>query len=174
MDIRVCMDENEVYLPDKPEQGNPFQSKVIMIMQKKPTAISEPPAEETEAQRFARILSRSDFKPLKALFDNLRVAVVAMQEAIVTTGTYRNFLDKLGYRLVVVNQIHEQDCYARIGPAGGIRAVLPIHDIATYSTMVTLVNLDSTVSTTSNSVDFYDEQIARFKVLLMNKSGDAA
>jgi G3E family GTPase len=73
-----------------------------------------------------------------------------------------------------VKQIHEQDCYARIGPAGGIRAVLPVHDVATYSTMVTLVNLDSTVSTTSNSVDFYDDQIARFKVLLMNKSGDAA
>ncbi|HEY1789961.1 MAG TPA: hypothetical protein VGJ73_17580 [Verrucomicrobiae bacterium] len=130
--------------------------------------------EETDAQRFVRILSRSDFKPLQALFDNLRAAIMVMQDAIVTTGTYRNFLDKLGYRLVVVKQIHEQDCYARIGPAGGIRAVLPVHDVATYSTMVTLVNLDSTVSTTSNSVDFYDDQIARFKVLLMNKSGDAA
>jgi hypothetical protein len=72
-----------------------------------------------------------------------------------------------------VKQIHEQDCYARIEPAGGIRAVLPVHDIATYSTIVTLVNLDSTVSTTPNSIDFYDEQLARFKVLLMNKSGDA-
>jgi hypothetical protein len=142
------------------------------IIPKKPAAISKP-LEETDAERFARILSRSDFKPLKALFDNLRAAVTVMHEAIVTTGTYRNFLDKLGYRLVVVKQIHEQDCYARIGPAGGIRAVLPVHDIATYSTMVTLVNLDSTVSTTSNSVDFYDTQLAGFKVLLMNKSGDA-
>jgi hypothetical protein len=142
-------------------------------MPKMPTIISAASAVETEAQRFVRILSRSDFKPLKALMDNLHVAVVVMHDAIVTTGTYRNFLDKLGYRLVVVRQIHEQDCYARIGPAGGIRAVLPVHDIATYSTMVTLVNLDSTVTTTSNSVDFYDEQLARFKVLLMNKSGDA-
>lgn len=143
-------------------------------MPKKTAGISKPLAvEETDEERFARILSHSDFKPLKALFDNLRSGVVAMHEALVTTGTYRNFLDKLGYRLVVVKQIHEQDCYARIGPAGGIRAVLPVHDIATYSTMVTLVNLDSTVSTTSNSVDFYDAQLARFKVLLMNKSGDA-
>jgi hypothetical protein len=144
------------------------------IMPKKPTTISEPVAEETDTQRFERILSRSDFRPLKALFGNLHAAIMVMQEAIVTTGTYRNFLDKLGYRLVLVKQIHEQDCYARIGPAGGIRAVLPVHDIATYSTMVTLVNLDSTVSTTSNSVDFYDEQLARFKILLMNRSGDAA
>lgn len=142
-------------------------------MPKKPATITAPSAVETEAQRFVRILSRSDFKPLKALMDNLHVPVMVMQEATVTTGTYRNFLDKLGHRLVVVKQIHEQDCYARIGPAGGIRAVLPVHDIATYSTMVTLVNLDSTVSTTSKSVDFYDEQLARFKVLLMNKSGDA-
>ncbi len=153
-------------------KGN-FSIQVIMIMPKKPTTISAPSVVETDAQRFARILARSDFQPLKALFDNLSAAVVAMQEAIVTTGTYRNFLDKIGYRLVVVKQIHEQDCYARIGPAGGIRAVLPVHDIATYSTMVTLVNLDSTISTTSNSVDFYDEQLARFKVLLMNRSGDA-
>lgn len=142
-------------------------------MPKKPTMISAPSAVETEAQRFVRILSSSDFKPLKALMDNLQAPVMVMQEATVTTGTYRNFLDKLGYRLVVVKQIHEQDCYARIGPAGGIRAVLPVHDMATYSTMVTLVNLDSTVSTTPDSVDFYDEQLARFKVLLMNKSGDA-
>lgn len=152
---------------------NHFPSKVITIMSKKTTVISAPSVEETEAQRFVRILSRSDFKPLKALMDNLQAPVMVLQEATVTTGTYRNFLDKLGYRLVVVKQIHEQDCYARIGTAGGIRAVLPVHDIATYSTMVTLVNLDSTVSTTTNSVDFYDEQLARFKVLLMNKSGDA-
>ena len=145
-----------------------------MTMPKKTAIINEPSAVETEAQRFERILSRNDLKPLQDLFSNLHTVITIMQEAIVTTGTYRNFLDKLGYRLVIVKQIHEQDCYARIGPAGGIRAVLPIHDIATYSTMVTLVNLDSTVSTTPNSVDFYDEQLARFKVLLMNKSGNAA
>lgn len=145
-----------------------------MIMSKKPAVTSTRPPPETDEQRFVRILSRSDFKPLKALFDNLRVAVMVMQGAIVTTGTYRNFLDKLGYRLVVVKQIHEQDCYNRLGPGGSIRAVLPVHDIATYSTMVTLVNLDSTVSTTSNSVDFYDDQLTQFKALLMNKSGDAA
>ncbi len=144
-----------------------------MIMIKKPTAANAPVADETETQRFVRILSRDQFKPLKAVFDNLGRAILAMQGAIITTSSYRNFLDKLGYRLVLVKQIHEQDCYSRLGPAGGIRAVLPVHDIATYSTMVTLVNFDSTVSTTSNSADFYDNQLSQFKVLLMNKSGDA-
>jgi hypothetical protein len=142
-------------------------------MTKKPAVASPPPVEETETQRFERILARDEFKPLKALFNGLGREVLAMQGAITTTGSYRNFLDKLGYRLVLVKQIHEQDCYSRLGPAGGIRAVLPVHDIATYSTMVTLVNFDSTVSTTPNSVDFYDEQLAQFKVFLMNRSGDA-
>jgi hypothetical protein len=142
-------------------------------MIKKPIATSPSPVSESEPQRFERILSRDQFKPLKAVFDNLGSAMMAMQGAIITTNSWRNFLDQLGYRLVVVKQIHEQDCYLRLGPAGGIRAVLPVHDLATYSTLVTLVNFDSTVSTTSNSVDFYDDQLAQFKVQLMNKSGNA-
>jgi len=144
-------------------------------MNKKSVAVASPPlAEETETQRFERLAARAEFKPLKALFTGLARDVLAMHGALVTTGSYRNFLDKLGYRLVLVKHIHEQDCYDRLGPAGGIRAVLPVHDIATYSTMVTLVNFDSTVSTTPNSVDFYDDQLAQFKVLLMNRSGNAA
>jgi len=132
-------------------------------MIKKPGAIASPPSvEETETQRFERLVARAEFKPLKALFTGLAREVLAMHGALVTTGSYRNFLDKLGYRLVLVKHIHEQDCYSRLGPAGGIRAVLPVHDIATYSTMVTLVNFDSTVSTTPNSVDFYDELLGQF------------
>lgn len=142
-------------------------------MIKKQAVASPSPVEETETQRFERILARDEFKPLKAVFNGLGREVLAMHGAITTTGSYRNFLDKLGYRLVLVKQIHEQDCYSRLGPSGGIRAVLPVHDIATYSTMVTLVNFDSTVSTTPNSVDFYDEQLAQFKVFLMNRSGNA-
>lgn len=143
-------------------------------MIKKPTVADlSPVVSESEQQRFERILSRDLFKPLKAILDNLAVAFLAMQGAIITTNSYRNFLDKLGYRMVLVKQIHEQDCYSRLGRAGGIRAVLPVHDVATYSTMVTLVNFDSTVSTTPNSIDFYDDQLAQFKVQLMNKSGNA-
>jgi len=134
----------------------------------------KPAADETEPQRFERILAREQFKPLKNVLDNLGIAIPAMQAAIVTTNSWPMFLAKLGYRLVVVKQIHEQDCYSRLGRAGGIRAVLPVHDIATYSTMVTLVNYDATVTTTSKSVDYYDDQLAAFKVQLMNKSGNAA
>jgi hypothetical protein len=130
-------------------------------------AANQPATSETEQQRFERILSRDQFKPLKAVFDNLGMAVPVMQGAIITTNSYQMFLAKLGYRVILVPQIHEQDCYSRLGPAGGIRAVLPVHDMATYSTLVTLVNYDSTVTTTPKSVDFYDDRLAEFKTQLM-------
>lgn len=128
---------------------------------------------ETEPQRFDRVLSRAEFKPLKAVFDNLGKHSTAMIAALITTNSYPTFLGKLGYRLVIEKQIHENDCYSRLGPQGGIRAVLPVHDTATYSTMVTLVNFDSTVTTTPKSVDYYDDQLAEFKTQLMNRSGNA-
>jgi|GEM_PF-555911 hypothetical protein len=127
---------------------------------------------ESEQQRFARILARPEFKTLKAVFDGLNVAPSLMLAAIVTTNSYQMFLAKVGYRVVVVQQIHENDCYFRLGPKGGIRAVLPVHDTATYSTMVTLVNYDSTVTTTLNAVDFYDDLLAEFKTRLMSRSGN--
>ena len=136
-------------------------------------AANLPPVSESEQQRFERILSRDQFKPLKAVFDNLGISVQVMQGAIITTNSYQMFLGKLGYRVIVVKQIHEQDCYSRLGPAGGIRAVLPVHDMATYSTLVTLVNFDSTLTTTPKSVDYYDDQLAEFKTQLMNRSGNA-
>ena len=134
---------------------------------------SQSPAEETEQQRFERILARSQFKPLKDVFANLGIEFPLLQGALITTNSYQMFLGKLGYRVIVVKQIHEQDCYSRLGPKGGIRAVLPIHDMATYSTLVTLVNFDSTLTTTAKSVDFYDDQLAEFKTQLMNRSGNA-
>ncbi|MGB7769909.1 MAG: hypothetical protein WBN22_13790 [Verrucomicrobiia bacterium] len=140
-------------------------------MAKKP-AISLPSSDptlvnETVEQLFDRILARDQFKTLKAVLDELQADATAMHGAIVTTNSYQNFLSKLGYRVILVPQIHEQDCYSRLGPAGGIRAVLPVHDIATYSTLVTLVNYDSTVTTTAKSVDFYDSRLAEFKTQLM-------
>lgn len=130
------------------------------------------PIGETEQQRFDRVLARDEFKPLKAVLDNLGSVTSLMNAAIVTTNSYQTFLGKLGYRTVLVKQIHEQDCYSRLGPAGGIRAVLPVHDTATYSTMVTLVNYDSTVSTTFNAIDYYDDQLAKFKTQLMSRAGN--
>ena len=95
-----------------------------------------------------------------------------MNAALITTNSYQMFLAKLGFRVEVVKQIHENDCYSRLGPQGGIRAVIPLHDTATYSTMVTLVNYNSSVTTTNKAVDFYDKQLADFKQQLMNKSGN--
>jgi len=126
-----------------------------------------PAGDETEQQHFDRILSGSELKPLKAVLNELHRDQAVMRGAIVTTNSYQNFLGKLGYRVVLVPQIHEQDCYSRLGPAGGIRAVLPHHDTATYSTLVTLVNFDSTLTTTPKSVDFFDHQLAEFKTRLM-------
>jgi hypothetical protein len=146
-------------------------------MIKKPAATvpaaHQPMVDETEHQRFERILSRGQFKPLKGVFDKLNIAIPVMLGAIITTNSYQIFLAKLGYRVIVVKQIHEQDCYSRLGPAGGIRAVVPLHDTATYSTLVTLVNYDSTVTTTPKAVDYYDNQLAEFKIQLMNRSGNA-
>ncbi|HXF10913.1 MAG TPA: hypothetical protein VN625_09020 [Desulfuromonadaceae bacterium] len=145
-------------------------------MNRKPVSIiaAEPPAiVETDDQRFDRVLSRPGFKPLRDVLKSLALSSVAMNAAIITTNSYQMFLAKLGYRVVLVKQIHENDCYSRLGTAGGIRAVLPVHDSATYSTMVTLVNFDSTVTTTPNSIDYYDGQLAEFKTQLMSKSGDA-
>ena len=130
-------------------------------------------AAETEPQRFDRVLAHAEFKPLKDIFDHLNMDSTLMNAALVTTNSYPMFLGKLGFRVVMVKQIHEQDCYSRLGVTGGIRAVVPLHDIATYSTMVTLVNYDSTITTTPKSVDFYDDQLAEFKSLLMNRSGNA-
>ena|ERR1035438_5582440 len=145
-------------------------------MIKKPAAthVASPAAEkETEPQRFDRILNRAEFKPLKAVLDHLSGDSAVKIAALITTNTYQMFLGKLGYRVSVVKQIHEQDCYARLGPAGGIRAVVPLHDSATYSTLVTLVNYDASVTTTAKAVDYYDAQLAEFKTQLMNRSGNA-
>jgi len=139
----------------------------------KTTSVGDPPADETDPQRFERILLRPQFKPLKGVFDNLGITVPLMLGAVITTNTYQMFLGKVGYRIIVVPHIHENDCYSRLGRKGGIRAVLPIHDTATYSTLVTLVNFDSTVTTTANSIDYYDDQLREFKTQLMNRSGDA-
>jgi len=146
-------------------------------MLKKPEATtpatSQATASESDQQRFERILLRPPFKELKAVLDNLGIAFPLLQGAVITTNSYQMFLGKLGYRVVVVKQIHENDCYSRLGPKGGIRAVLPVHDTATYSTLVTLVNFDSTVTTTANSVEYYDAQLTEFKTQLMNRSGNA-
>ena len=169
MDFLTDMNDNDPAPVQPGRTQAPFPTNIFMT--KKPATMKlmpdPPPSDETEQHLFDRILSQAEFKPLKAVLDELHIDQAVMQGAIVTTNSYSNFLVKLGYRIVLEKQIHEQDCYSRLGPAGGIRAVLPHHDIATYSTLVTLVNFDSTLTTTPKSIDFYDSQLAGFKTQLM-------
>ena len=165
------MNDNDDVPPGEPVR-NLFPTKMIKP-KNSTTPAANSPADETEQQRFERILLRPEFKPLKGVFDNLGIDVPLMLGAVITTNTYQMFLGKIGYRVIVVPHIHENDCYSRLGRKGGIRAVLPVHDTATYSTLVTLVNFDSTVTTTANSIDYYDDQLRDFKIQLMNRSGNA-
>src|SRR6266404_3314531 len=48
---------------------------------------------------------------------------------ILPVGIAAFLLGRLGYRLVFTKQIHVQDCYSRVGREGGIRAVLPYHEL---------------------------------------------
>jgi hypothetical protein len=145
---------NKIFMTNKPAHGRPKPEK--------------PAADETEQQRFDRVLGLTQFKPLKAILDSLRLDGALLRGALATTNSYPDFLGKLGYRLVQVQQIHENDCYARLGPKGGIRAVHPYHDTDSYNTFVTLVNFDGTVTTTPNAVGVFSTRLAEFKTQLLN------
>ncbi len=49
---------------------------------------------ETEQNRFERILSRSEFKPLKAVLIHLGADSLAMNAALITTNSYQMFLEQ--------------------------------------------------------------------------------
>lgn len=125
-------------------------------------------SKETEAQCFDRVIALAQFKPLKAILDSLRIESTVLRGALATTNSYPDLLGKLGYRLVQEKQIHEKDCYTRLGQKGGIRAVHPHHDTDSYSTFITLVNFDSTVATTPNAIVFFNAQLAELKTKLLN------
>ena len=117
-------------------------------------------------QKFETIISREVFTGLKAILDSLSPNRDALSAAVSDTNSYEELLGRLGYRLVFTKQIHVQDCYSRVGRDGGIRAVLPYHDIPTQSSLPTLVNLDSTVTATLKSVTFFNDLLTRLKAQL--------
>src|SRR5687768_4336434 len=80
---------------------------------------------ETKLQKFERHLTAAPFDGLKAIFAALSADREALCTAVHTAHSYEELLSRLGYRITLVNQIHIQDCYARVGPKGGIKAVLP-------------------------------------------------
>lgn len=121
---------------------------------------------ETTQQKFEKVLSRERFKGLKAILDTLSPNREALCDKVNSTNSYEELLAKLGYRVNLTKQIHVQDCYARVGPAGGIRAVLAYHDIPSHSSLPTLVHFDSSVTTTPNSSGFFNECLIALKTQL--------
>jgi hypothetical protein len=120
-------------------------------------------ASETRQQRFERILSQARFEGLKAIFERTSTDREALYGGILGTNTYEQLLARLGHKLVLTRQIHVQDSYSRLGPEGGIKAVLPYYDIPTQSSLPTLVNLDSSVTTTPKAVAFFDALLGELK-----------
>jgi hypothetical protein len=123
-------------------------------------------ASETKQQHFERVLSREPFKGLKAILDVLSPDREALSRGVDGTNSYADLLVRLGYRINLIHQIHVQDAYTRVGAAGGIKAVLPYHDIPTQSSLPTLVHFDSTVTTTPKAAGFFNQTLAALKTQL--------
>jgi hypothetical protein len=117
-------------------------------------------------QRFEPILSQPRFEGLKAILQRVSPDRDALYAGILSTNNYEQLLVKLGHKLVLTRQIHVQDCYSRLGRDGGIKAVLPYHDIPTQSSLPTLVNFDSSLTTTPKAAAFFDALLGELKKLL--------
>ena len=121
------------------------------------------PGIETKQQRCESVLSRKRFEGLKAILDCLSPDREALCQRLAEANSYEELLAGFGYRLTLTKQIHVQDCYSRMDAAGGIRAVLPYYDIPTQGSLPTLVNFDSTVTTTPKSASFFNEMLLELK-----------
>jgi hypothetical protein len=116
-----------------------------------------------DQQNFERVLSSEPFKGLQAILNSVAPNRALLCEAVNATNSYEELLTKLGYRITLTNQIHVQDCYQRVSQAGGIKAVLPYYDIPTHNSLPTLVNLDSTITTTPKSAAFFNQMLLALK-----------
>jgi hypothetical protein len=117
----------------------------------------------TRQQRFERILSQARFEGLKAILERLCAEREVLYAAILGTSNYEQLLARLGHKLVLTRQIHVQDSYTRLGRAGGVKAVLPYYDIPTQSSLPTLVNFDSTLTTTPKAAAFFEALLGDLK-----------
>ena len=118
---------------------------------------------EKRQQDFERLLSLEPFTGLKAILNSLSSDREALWEGVNSTNSYEELLARLGYRITLTKQIHLQDAFFKVAPAGDIKAVLPYYDIPTQSSLPTLINLDSTVTTTPKSAEFFNEMRAALK-----------
>jgi len=118
---------------------------------------------ETRQQNFERVLSNEPFKGLRVILDSIAPDRATLCEAVNAMNSYEELLTRLGYRITLTNQIHVQDCYQRVSQSGGIKAVLPYYDIPTQGSLPTLVNLDSTITTTPKSAAFFNQMLVTLK-----------
>ena len=121
---------------------------------------------ETRQRHFERILSLEPFTGLKAILDCLRPNPQALGDAVNEANSYAELVEKLGYQIAIVRQIHVQDAFSRMGPAGGIKAVFPYYHIPTQSSFPTLVNFDHTITATPESVAFFNGLLSTLKARL--------
>jgi hypothetical protein len=118
-------------------------------------------------QRFEPVLSQARFEGLKAILDRVCPDREVLFAGILDTSTYEQLLAKLGHKLVLTRQIHVQDSFSRLGPDGGIKAVLPYHDIPTQSSLPTLVHFDSSLTTTPKAAAFFGALLGELKKQLI-------
>jgi hypothetical protein len=121
-------------------------------------------------QRLESVLAQPVFEGLKIIFDKLCVDPPVLYAAIKSAFTYEELLAKLGFKLAFTKQIHVNDCYSRMSPAGGIKAVIPYYDIPTQGSIPTLVNYDGTVATTPKAAVFFNAMLMELKKQLGSAS----
>lgn len=118
---------------------------------------------ETRQQRLERILALDHFQGLRAILERLGAAREALCAAILEANSFEQLLAKLEHKLVITRQIHVQDAFSRMGRESGIKAVLPYYDIPTQSALPSLVNFDSSLTTTPKAIAFFDALLGELK-----------
>ena len=118
---------------------------------------------KSRRQRLESILCQAPFEGLKAILEGLGADWEAICAGILDTNSYEQLLSRLGRKLILTRQIHVQDCYSRLSREGGIKAVLPYHDIPTQSSLPTLVNFDGSLTTTPKAAAFFDTLLGELK-----------
>lgn len=125
---------------------------------------------EGSQQRLDALLAQPVFEGLKAILERLSVDPPILYAAIKSALSYEELLVKLGFKLTFTKQIHVNDCYSRLSPAGGIKAVIPYYDIPTQGAMPTLVNFDGTLTTTPKAAAFFNAMLMELKKQLGSAS----
>ena len=119
---------------------------------------------ENRCRNLETVLSREPFTGLKAILDSLAPDREALCELVSCANSYEDLLAKLGHRITWTKQIHVQDAFSRLGRAGGIKVVLPYYDTATQRSLPTLIDFNSTVTTTSESAAFFNQLLVALRI----------